>query len=193
MMGKGARWGDSWRAGYHFGITNVHHFYIKRALWVYACICSKFSGKQLWILTSILEGGSKLNRERPFGLPSKLAGTLYVGSTIREIDIINFAKRKVKRYVDAYFNKEEGDALISINSATNLLIDSNSVDYIFTDPPFGGNLMYSELNFIQESWLKVKTNNKEEAIQNDSQNKSLNDYTSILQKCFGEFYSLNYS
>ena len=188
MMGKGARWGDSWRAGYHFGITNVHHFYIKRSLWVYACICSKFSGKQLWILTSILEGGSKLNRERPFGLPSKLAGTLYVGSTIREIDIINFAKRKVKRYVDAYFNKEEGDALIGINSATNLLIDSNSVDYIFTDPPFGGNLMYSELNFIQESWLKVKTNNKEEAIQNDSQNKSLNDYTSILQKCFGEYY-----
>ena len=188
MMGIGAHWGDSWRAGYHFGITNVHHFYIKRALWVYACICSKFTGKQLWILTSILEGGSKLNRERPFGLPSKLAGTLYVGSTIREIDVINFAKRKVKRYVDAYFNKEEGNALMGINSATNLLIDSNSVDYIFTDPPFGGNLMYSELNFIQESWLKVKTDNKEEAIQNDSQNKSLNDYTSILQKCFWEYY-----
>ena len=29
MMGKGEKWGDSWRAGYHLGITNVHHFYTK--------------------------------------------------------------------------------------------------------------------------------------------------------------------
>jgi hypothetical protein len=40
------------------------------------------------------------------------------------------------------------------------------LDYIFTDPPFGGNLMYSELNFLWEAWLKVFTNNKPEAIEN---------------------------
>ena len=36
-------------------------------------------------------------------------------------------------------------------SLTN--IPANSVDYIFTDPPFGENLMYSELNYVSEALL----------------------------------------
>lgn len=32
MMNKGENWGETWRSGYHFGITNVHHFYHKRTL-----------------------------------------------------------------------------------------------------------------------------------------------------------------
>ncbi len=188
MMGVGEKWGDTWRAGYHFGISRVHHFYTKRALAAYAAMRDRFSNQQLWILTSILEGGSKLNRERPFGLPSKLSGTLYVASTIREIDVIGFAKRKVNRYVDAWYNREIGHALVNICSATNSRIPSDSIDYIFTDPPFGGNLMYSELNFIQEAWLKVKTNNKEEAIVNDNQNKSIFDYQRLMTDSIREYY-----
>lgn len=170
------------------GITNVHHFFTKRALWAYACMCSKFSKKQLWLLTSILEGGSKLNRERPFGLPSKLSGTLYIASTVREIDVISFAKRKIDRYIDAQFEKRNNMTLVGINSAEQNSLSDNSIDYIFTDPPFGANIMYSELNFIQEAWLKVKTNNKEEAIENDTQNKGLLEYQNIMQKCFAEYY-----
>ncbi len=37
-------------------------------------------------------------------------------------------------------------------------IANNSIDYIFTDPPFGANIMYSELSFLLESWIKIKTN-----------------------------------
>mgnify|MGYP001950492568 FL=1 len=52
-------------------------------------------------------------------------------------------------------------------------MSSATVDYIFTDPPFGGNLMYSELNFLWEAWLKVFTNTKPEAITNKVQGKGL--------------------
>lgn len=170
------------------GITNVHQFYTKRALYAYATMRAKFSEQKLWLITSILEGGSKLNRERPFGLPSKLSGTLYIASTVREIDVISFAKRKIDRYTDACFEKEYNNALVSINSISIISLPDNSIDYIFTDPPFGANIMYSELNFIQESWLKVKTNNKEEAIENDTQHKGLLEYQNIMQKCFAEYY-----
>ena len=63
------------------------------------------------------------------------------------------------------------NSLISTNSATKSTLPNNSVDYIFIDPPFGANIMYSELNYIWESWLKVRTNNKEEAIENKTQKK----------------------
>lgn len=64
----------------------------------------------------------------------------------------------------------------------------NSVDYIFTDPPFGANLNYSELNFLWESWLKVLTNYDTEAIENDAHKKGSIEYRSIMAACFVEFY-----
>ena len=47
--------------------------------------------------------------------------------------------------------------------------------------------MYSELNFIWESWLKVLTNNQEEAIENKFQNKSTLEYQSLMSVCFKEY------
>lgn len=168
--------------------THVHHFYTKRALSIFSSLENRFHGKFRWLLSSIIEGSSKLNRERPFGLPSKLSGTLYVSSMIREIDVIEFAKRKIKTYLRATYKLSSGNSILFIASASSTSISDNSVDYIFTDPPFGGNIMYSELNFISESWLKVKTNNKLEAIENSSQNKSLLDYQQIMVRCFKEYF-----
>ena len=34
MMFKGNNWGDTWRAGVHFGITHVHHFYTRKSLYI---------------------------------------------------------------------------------------------------------------------------------------------------------------
>jgi hypothetical protein len=48
--------------------------------------------------------------------------------------------------------------------------------------------MYSELNFINESWIKVKTCNTDEAIQNDSQGKTELDYGILMSKAFMEYY-----
>jgi hypothetical protein len=50
--------------------------------------------------------------------------------------------------------------------------------------------MYSELNFIWESWLKVRTNNKTEAIENKSQGKTIQDYHNIMIRCFKEYFRI---
>ncbi len=74
------------------------------------------------------------------------------------------------------------------SSQTNILLDDDSIDYVFTDPPFGANIMYSELSFLWESWLNVKTNNGSEAIINKSQNKNLGSYQDLMEKSFKEYY-----
>lgn len=74
-----------------------------------------------------------------------------------------------------------------VNSADTLLLADDSVDYIFTDPPFGSNLNYSELNSFSEPWLKVMTNNAHEAIENKAQGKDATFYREMMTKCFAEY------
>jgi hypothetical protein len=38
------------------------------------------------------------------------------------------------------------------------------VDYVFTDPPFGSNIFYSDMNLFQEAWLGSFTDRSEEAV-----------------------------
>jgi hypothetical protein len=84
-----------------------------------------------------------------------------------------------------------GSAIIGTGSSTDLqLIPDCTVDYIFTDPPFGHNLQYGELNQRAEAWLGVFTQITPEAVISDSQHKDLGVYESIMTKCFKEFYRI---
>ena len=47
--------------------------------------------------------------------------------------------------------------------------------------------MYSELSYIWECWLKVKTNTTDEAIINRTQNKRLSSYQDTMTRCFTEY------
>lgn len=182
--------GEESRRNDPIGITHVHHFYTKRNLWVlnaFAQRSHKALSRALWVATACSEGSSALNRERPFGLPSKLSGTLYVSSMVREINSLNFMERKIKKYETRGVGQ---CVLISSQSSTLLSSPEYSIDYIFTDPPFGGNLMYSELNFLWEAWLKVFTNNKPEAIENSVQGKRLPEYQKLMTECFKEYYRM---
>lgn len=197
MMFVGEEWGDSWRKGYHQGITCVHHFFTKRNLWVLSSLLNKIDDlKMKIILLILLTNNSKMSR---YGSRTgNVSGTLYVPSTIKELNVIEYLKRKlygakgIIKPLNALYSKlNRENNIISINSATSLTnISDNSVDYIFTDPPFGDNLMYSELNFIWESWLKVFTNNKKEAIVNKSQKKGLEEYTNLMTLSFKEMYRI---
>ena len=71
--------------------------------------------------------------------------------------------------------KENRDLLIEdvINTKIECSLSKDeSVDYIYTDPPFGANIIYSEMKLLLEGWLKVKTNNGEEAIVDETANKT---------------------
>ena len=111
---------------------------------------------------------------------------------MRENKIIDQLRNKyVKRIVKAFQNTIGEHSIISTNSTVSRMLNRNNlIDYIFTDPPFGGNLNYSELNFIWEAWLKVFTDQKSEAIINAVQGKGLLEYQSLMTQCFIECYRI---
>ena len=81
-------------------------------------------------------------------------------------------------------------SIINTGTITNLEIQEESIDYIFTDPPFGENLMYSELNFIWEAWLGIFTNNTSEAIMNKTQEKGIEEYNTLMFESFKTYYKI---
>jgi hypothetical protein len=48
--------------------------------------------------------------------------------------------------------------------------------------------MYSELNFLWEAWLKVRTNSGPEAIESKAQGKGGEEYRRLMTACFREAY-----
>ena len=188
MMGIGANWGDSWRAGYHQGYSRVNHFFTKRTLLILSCFYDKIGedNSLRFLFTSILQRASKLfkwskNQAGP------LSGTLYISSCIYETSVFSLIKNKQKLFES--WKAEDGNVCVNCASLVDMKnVPENSVDYIFTDPPFGDNLMYSELSFLWEAWLKVKTQNTTEAIMNEKQSKGLAEYQSLMTRCFCEYY-----
>lgn len=147
----------------------------------------------LWAFTSIIEGSSRMNRERPGGMPSKLSGTLYIGALIREINAFEFFYRKVEKF-SSLLEREFGKTLLSTQSTTNLKsISDNSVDYIFIDPPFGSNIIYSDLSILWESWISNQTNTKKEAVIHRRKKRDavdLDGYRELMSFSFSELHRI---
>lgn len=147
--------------------------------------------KKLFLFTSVLPKLTLLNRYMPEhgsrALVGPMVGTYYVPSLSVENNVINQLRFQLQKLGNLRYTR--GNVLVSNQSATDLRnVTSNSVDYIFIDPPFGANIMYSELNFMPESWLKIKTQNRDEAIVNKVQNKAMPEYTNLMTKSFSELY-----
>ena len=197
LMFKHGKWGDQQR-GYHEGITHSHHFYFERTLWALAELLYRFNqakdSKLLNLLfTSQLINISKMNRYRPgVSFPyNPMSGTLYVGSQICESNPFIAYRNKVKRFIAAKKQTFVTGSVSISNASTSRIeehIPAESIDYIFTDPPFGDNLPYSELSFLWESWLRVFTDNQSEAIVSGIQGKRLPQYTSLMLHCFKAMY-----
>ena len=192
--GKESRRNDS------SGITHVHHFYHNASLKEMAYIWEQarqlpdrcVGNHVMFAHSAANQYLSKMRRFRPDkkgGGP--LSGTLYISSLMTPPNPVLSIRRNAQSVADAIRIEhfDHNDVCISTHSLTDQnAIPDNSVDYIFTDPPFGGNLNYSELNFLWEAWLKVFTSDRSEAIICDTQGKQLNEYQELMTACFNVYY-----
>ena len=147
----------------------------------------------MFTFEQILMGMSKIARYVPSHysqVNQYLSGTLYIGSQVVEVTPGYILENKIKNLCKVYSqNKNDNkNVIVSTGSTTELPVPDSSIDYIFTDPPFGANLNYSELSFMWEAWYQVLTNNKMEAIMNPVQGKGLPEYQSLMTMCFKEYY-----
>ncbi|MCF7930970.1 MAG: hypothetical protein K9L02_05645 [Acholeplasmataceae bacterium] len=83
--------------------------------------------------------------------------------------------------------KERGKYTFIHGSALN----SNNytkADYIFTDPPYGETIQYSELSFVWNAWLDQSYEIKEEIIINPVQKKSQKEFGELLHISLSNIY-----
>ena len=183
-------------------IFYAHQFYTKRNLITLALLNdkiqkSKYTSQLRFVFTSMLNRSNKMNRFSPrnyfFGgggwVKGILNGTLYVPSLPVEVSVLEQLEGKINMFDSiSDFLPFKNNTVVDVMSACSVPLADNTVDYIFTDPPFGSNIMYSELNFVAEAWLKVMTNAQTEAIVNRTQNKGLFEYQQLMNRSLREYY-----
>ena len=113
----------------------------------------------------------------------------------------------IMKYFESRFNKvisgkREIENIITRNvlknaeiyqgSATDLSkIPDESVDYIYTDPPYGSKIQYLDLTTMWTAWLDLKVSQKDyilEAIEGGERKKGKKDYAELLSKSILEMF-----
>jgi 16S rRNA G966 N2-methylase RsmD len=182
------------------GFTRVHHLFLARSAQCMGLLWSKVASVHdpslramlLFFIEQAIWGSSLLNRYSPTHFSQvnrQLSGVYYVASQHAECGPRYMLDGKLDRLARAFASlySRPGQAIISTGTATCLGLPDTSIDYIFTDPPFGENIFYADLNFLVEAWHRVKTDAAPEAVVDEPKDKGLPEYQHLMQRCFEEY------
>lgn len=186
--------GNEGRRNDRIGILYVDDFYTKESAFgiseLYKLVDEEPIFKFAFLNTSW--HASIMRRYNEGGGHRPKTGTLYVPPLSSIGNIYSIYKKKLHQleaFIE-YIKEKKERSVVQVASCNNLIVPSNSVDYIFTDPPFGANISYSELNSIWEGWLRVHTKVELEAIENPSVNKDSEFYYSLMLSSMKEYYRI---
>lgn len=141
--------------------------------------------------------------------PIKSRGTLaqgawmtgfYIGETYIENNVLHYYENRIKKAIkgkEDYLNRLSGDFLsgqiestyrITNFDAKDLRVPDRSVDYVFTDPPYGDSVPYFEQSVIWNSWLKFEPDYQDEIVISDSnqRNKNFESFENDINSAFSE-------
>jgi len=164
------------------GMTETKKFFSDRnaiALWelwqaINAVDDQAVRQKLRFAFTAILPRASKRyqwSAKRPLNAQNQ---TYYIAPVYYEWNVFDLFGRKVNAvikatellYPGALAAPSDGPQVeYDLASAEKLShLKTESVDYVFTDPPFGSNIFYSDMNLFHEAWLGTLTDHESEAV-----------------------------
>jgi DNA modification methylase len=195
-------WGELHRAGYHLGIKKLHHFYTKRNFLVMATLMdlvSQFPANvrdalRLLVLSYNASHSTLMTRvvlkkgQSDFVLTGSQSGVLYISGLPVEKNILEGIRRKSKAFIESFhiLHGSQSKVVVHNESSERMSLKAQSIDYVFTDPPFGGYIPYAELNQINELWLGRTTDRAKEVIVSPSQSKGVAEYGVMMGSVFKE-------
>lgn len=156
--------------------------------------------KMRFAFTAILPRASKRyqwSAKRPLNAQNQ---TYYIAPVYYEWNVFELFNRKVNAVIKAngvLYDKSDKsqrngkeDVKYELSSAEKLShLKSSSADYVFTDPPFGSNIFYSDMNLFHEAWLGKVTDHTSEAVVHTTGKKKTGAeerYEELLRKSFSE-------
>ncbi|WP_457558380.1 DNA methyltransferase [Candidatus Harpocratesius sp.] len=98
--------------------------------------------------------------------------------------------------LELFFKDTRYSAILINRSILHFDIPKNSVDFIFTDPPYGDSIQYGELSSLWVKWIGLDMEQyismiqKEEIVINSKQQKNLQFYQSKLSEAFKILYKV---
>jgi DNA modification methylase len=182
-------WGVKWRAGTS-NFRTVDELFTKRNLWALAAIREGLHNYDhlMLVFNSIILNSSKLYRNRAGGGGGP-TGNYYIAQDFREMAVWTQIEGKIDEY-SQIDNKNKMRLIVSTSTSCTLNdIMKNSIDYIFTDPPYAEKVQYGELNFIWEAWLGFDTHwHDEEIIVNEVRGKTVDHWREMMSQAMAECY-----
>lgn len=115
---------------------------------------------------------------------------------------LDFHKLLKDRFKSVLKAKEETETIITVDTirnaqviqgtATDLsFIPDESIDYIYTDPPYAKNIAYLDLSVMWNAWLDLEVSEQErqlEIIEGGELDKSKDEYKQLLAKSIKEMF-----
>ena len=192
------------------GLTATAQFFSPRnaiallELWreIQAVENDRLQKKLAFSFTAILPRASRRyqwSAQRPLNAQNQ---TYYIAPVYYEWNVFELFKRKVEAAIRAGADLFAGAPLFGRDAANNVtytlasagnlshLADA-SVDYVFTDPPFGSNIFYSDMNLFHEAWLGEVTDHAHEAVMHTTgrkKNGAAQRYEALLRDAFAEAF-----
>jgi 16S rRNA G966 N2-methylase RsmD len=189
-------------------LTTIASFYAPRNLAVLTTLRDKIGevageqvrSKLLFAFTACLTRASKRYQWSPQRPLNAANANYYVAAVFYEWNVYSLFERKVTAVLrsDEWIREMSGegslfasevDVRYEIASADSLPLPDDSVDYVFTDPPFGSNLFYADMALFQEGWLGTFTDVTKEAVIDRSRKGSRKSqrYEEILAGALREY------
>ena len=195
-------WGDLYRAGYHHGISHLHHLYTPRNFFALAVLWNlidefdsdlrdalrvlvlSFNASHSTLMTRVVV---KQN-QRNFILTGAQSGVMYVSGLPVEKNVFEGVRRKISTFSAAFDLVAESRSSVAVHTASSASLElaDESIDYVFTDPPFGDYIPYAEINQVNELWLGATTDRAQETIISSAQGKDVRRYGDEMARTFAE-------
>jgi 16S rRNA G966 N2-methylase RsmD len=169
---------ELWRA-----INSVENEALRRKLrFAFTAILPRASRRYQW------------SAQRPLNAQNQ---TYYIAPVYYEWNVFELFDRKVEASIRAdaelsLDSEARASAAYELASADRLThVDDMSVDYVFTDPPFGSNIFYSDMSLFHEAWLGATTDHDSEAVVHTTGKRKEGAearYEALLKGAFTEAY-----
>ncbi len=181
------------------GLTSIDRFYTPRNLAALSHIWKAINSIEApaeraamgFVFTSLYQRVTRLSEFRFWGGSGNMA-RFNVPFISNEANVFRTFERKAGTIEDHLATTAlafSGDVVTVNGSATDLHhLPADSIDLVFTDPPFGANINYSEMNVLWESWLDRYTDPTEEVIVSRAQDKTVDDYGRLMKSSMEECY-----
>jgi len=180
---------------------NVSGFFTKRNLWAAASIVDwiekhRDSEAASWLMLSFTGSVMSISKKAQHleGGGGYIPGNYVFPPEIKERNVFNTYESiflKMLRGVEEINQRVKTTAvLLSTQSSLDLsTIPDNSIDYVFTDPPYSDKVPFGEFNFLWEVWLREGFSwDKDEIIVNPKLGKDYDDWKKMLQEAVSELY-----